>query len=189
MVFTVSCHSNTVFFILNQCEAILPIFEGMEEMNIPIITFPSVLSVKPSKIQQSWAGSQLWNVLEICCKYWNHICLAVLPGFHYEVLVSLMPQGLWTQIQTSENFDMHICKIFAVKHCMALALPHTFEQLLWVPEFGGITEARSILKKKKGKKKMYVQYSQTSPDIFPVFFTSTQCQNILFFSFCSRFCG
>lgn len=120
----------------------------MGEMNIPITTFPSVLSVNPNKTQQSWAGSQLWNVLELCCKYWNHICLAVLPGFHYEVLVSLMPQGLWTQIKTSENFYVHIYKRSSVQHSTALALPHTSEQPLWVPEFGGTKEARNTWGKK-----------------------------------------
>lgn len=165
-------------------------------MNIPNITFPSVLSVNPNKTQQSWAGSQLWNVLKICCKYWNHICLAVLPGFHYEVLVSLMPQVLWTQIKTSENFDMHICKRFSALHSTVLALPHTSEQPLWVPEFGGTKEARNTWEKKKENvcviqlnfsrgccNCLYVGLliAETSSSPFPVFFTSNPCQNILFF--------
>lgn len=162
---TVPLHSNIFLFILQLTWSNLAYLEENGSINITIITFPSItfLSVNPNKTQQSWAGSQLCNVLEICCKYWNHICLAVFPGFHYEVLVSLMPQGLWTQIKTSENFDMHICKRSSVQHSTVLALPHTSEQPFWVPEIRGIKEARNIyvkkIKHKEKIRKMHAYYS------------------------------
>lgn len=120
----------------------------MGEINIPVITFLSVLGVNPNKTQQRWTGSQLWNVLELCCKYWNYIFLAVLPGCHYEVLVSLMLQGLWTQIKISENFDMHICKKSSV-HCNAvLALPCTSEDPHVFQNLEAVKKPKTHLRKK-----------------------------------------